>query len=461
MQSVKQFYNPLREKISKRIPIHTGLYIMKHPPKETRKHLESLFSKRLHVHFTKNLRELITKRSIKRLAMRHTKHLWICLALTPFVACFHEPLDHDCPKGMERGTNYICREISGPLSANLGEDSTEDHTTWTGADAPEARCPENPALVKFHEVLIDPEGPDLGREWIELQVEREGVLDGLNIRVRNTLMDEPSMRIELRGEVSDDTLIMVADDQPSSIEFGCKTHGGCLRNTGGVIELYDCNDELLQSLAWGYAASNGVKSASGYSLSWCEQRQEWAQSRPTPNVKDIEWRDAESCPAPCEPPERLVFNEVLYDLVGPDGGGEFIELIGEPNTHISQVTLWAINGHDGKPFLRPIEIDGTTDAHGFYLIGGDEIDGRDQTLPGQLQNGPEALYLEACDDTWLDTMTYGGFTEHLTPYGDPAPVLPPGQSIGRYPDGATPTGTMEDFVGMHPTPRMKNEPIEP
>lgn len=403
----------------------------------------------------------VLKHTTKTLYRHHTKHLLMCVSMGVLMACFHEPLDHDCPDGMTRGSNYICRATDGPFSMENHEDPTEDDAQWTDDDTTEIRCPENPALVKFNEVLIDPEGPDLGREWIELQVEREGVLDGLNIRIRDTLLDEPSMRIELRGQVSDKSLVMVADDQPDSIAFGCKTHGGCLRNTGGVVELYDCNDEMLQRLAWGYAASNGLKSASGYSLSWCEQRQEWAQSRPSPSVVDVEWRNAESCPAPCEPPERLVFNEVLYDLVGPDGGGEFIELIGEPNTRISHVTLWAINGYDGKPFLRPIEIDGTTDANGFYLIGGDEIDGRDQTLPGQLQNGPEALYLEACDDTWLDTMTYGGFTEHLTPYGDPAPVLPPGQSIGRFPDGATPTGTMEDFVGMNPTPRMKNDVIAP
>src|SRR5699024_7509075 len=148
---------------------------------------------------------------------------------------------------------------------------------------------------------------------------------------------------------------------------------------GGVLELYDCNDEMLERIAWGYASSDGLQSASGYSLSWCEHSETWAQSQPTPGSEEIEWRNNESCPGPCVPPERLVFNEVLYDLVGPDGGGEFIELIGEPNTHISQVTLWAINGHDGEPFLRPIEIDGTTDENGFYLIGGDEIDGRDQT----------------------------------------------------------------------------------
>lgn len=440
--------------------MHSPVYMMNHKRNETSKHFASLLCKLTRRHLVMCITRYTSKHSAKRISIWTRNYLTMCCAIMTLSACFHEPLDHDCPEGMVRGSNYICRPVDGSISMESDAELAEEQTPWTTDDTPQLRCPENPALVKFHEVLIDPEGPDRGREWIELKVERDGVLDGLNIRIRDTLIDEPSMRIELRGQASTDRLVMVADDQPNSIAFGCDTHGGCLRNTGGVLELYDCHDEMLERIAWGYASSDGLQSASGYSLSWCEQTQNWAQSQPTPGVEDLQWRNDESCPAPCVPPERLVFNEVLYDLVGPDGGGEFIELIGEPNMHISQVTLWAINGYDGEPFLRPVHIDGTTDENGFYIIGGDEIEGRDQTLPGQLQNGPEALYLEACDETWLDTMTYGGITEHLAPYGDPAPVLPPGQSIGRFPDGATPTGTMADFVGMTPTPRMKNDAIE-
>lgn len=401
-----------------------------------------------------------TINSIYKNIMNHTWVLLMkCTLLTTLSACFHEPLDHACPSGMTRQENFICAPNDAPQTFTPTENAPTPEPVFQGVEEelpPQGRCPENPASLAFHEVLIDPEGPDQGREWVEFQVLESGVLDGMQLVIRDTLLDDPSMAVALRGKVQPQSLVLVADDQPQSIAFGCKTHGGCLRNTGGVLELLGCDGALLDQITWGYAASNGLKSASGYSFSWCETTERWAQSRPTPGNPAIEWRNEDACPAPCAVPPRLVFNEVLYDLVGPDGGGEFIELIGEPNMPITQVTLWAINGHDGEPFLRPMVLEGSTDADGFYLIGGDEIEGRDHTLPGQLQNGPEALYLEACDGTWLDTMTYGGFTDHLAPYGEASPVLPPGQSLGRAPDGATPTGTMADFFAMLPTPRAFN-----
>lgn len=435
--------------------------MVKRSENNTRIFFATRLLKRSPNHLMKHITFCTTKRSMKHLRMSLQKCLAIFLSTASLTACFHEALNHDCPPHHERGSNYICRPTSDPLVDAPAEETPVDDQPWTRDNPVKTTCPENPALAQFHEVLIDPEGPDQRREWIELSIARGGVLDGLYIDLRDTLLDEPSMRIELRGEVIDDQLILVADNQPESIAFGCDTHGGCLRNTGGVIELYDCNDEMIDSIAWGYATADGLASASGYSLSWCEQEDTWAQSTPTPNASEIEWRDPAQCAAPCKPPERLLFNEVLYDLIGPDGGSEFIELIGEPNTQLSNITLWTVNGYNGEPFLRPIEIEGTTDDDGFYLIGGEDIDGRDQTLPAQLQNGPEALYLEACDETWLDAMTYGGFTEHLAPYGDASPVIAPGLSLGRFPDGATPTGTMADFVGMPPTPRMSNDVADP
>lgn len=413
--------------------------------------------------FIKNTKKQNRNRSMNHFWMHLPMPFMMLVVLSALNACFHDPLDHDCPHGMTRASNFICAPNHAPTVEEPSKDLNDptQHIPDTNSEfTPPIRCPENPASLAFHEVLIDPEGPDQGREWIELKIHQEGLLDGAQIVIRDTLMDDPSMAVTLRGKVQPNTLVMVADDQPQSIGFGCKTHGGCLRNTGGVLELHSCDGEILDQIAWGYATSDGLKSASGYSLSWCEHTQRWAQSHPTPNAFETEWRNEEVCPGPCNVPDSLVFNEVFYDLVGPDGGGEFIELIGAPHTAIHHVTLWAINGHDGEPFLRPMILEGSTDENGYYLIGGDEIEGRDHTLVGQLQNGPEALYLEACDGTWLDAMTYGGYTDHLAPYGDPSPVLPPGQSLGRAPDGATPTGTMADFFAMMPTPRAPNVPLE-
>lgn len=433
---------------------------MKQLLKNTMNHFMKHTAKRTDMHFV----NLITFHLMMWIPKRFTKHacknVLMFTSIATLTACFHEPLDHDCPSGMTRADNYICTPSDGVEPREAPVDSPSGAGRNEPAKPPVVHCPEKPALASFHEVLIDPEGPDQGREWVELRIDEGGLLDGMQWVIRDSLMDDPSMAVALRGKVESQQLVLIADDQPQSIAFGCKTSGGCLRNTGGVMELRDCHGEILDQIAWGYATSDGLKSASGFSISWCEPTQQWAQSVPTPGDPAVEWRNAEQCPGPCEVPDRLVINEVLYDLVGPDGGGEFIELIGAPKMPISDVTLWAINGHDGEPFLKPMILEGETDADGYYLIGGDEIQGRDFTLAGQLQNGPEALYLEACDGTWLDAMTYGGFTEHLAPYGEPSPELPPGQSLGRAPDGAAETGTMDDFFAMEPTPRAPNRPLD-
>lgn len=428
-------------------------------PKPLLKHFTRYTHKRSCKHFMKCGSKHPTQPGYRSRVFTRWALFFVC-SLSTLSSCFHDALDHDCPRGMERAKNYICQ----PSEDGTHQDSRQENREPTDGEytppTPPTRCPENPASVTFHEVLIDPEGPDEGREWVDLWVEEPGILDGIQLVIRDTLLDDPSMEIALRGEVDAESLVLVADNTSGSIEFGCKTHGGCLRNTGGVLELQSCDGEVLEQIVWGYAASDGLKSASGYSLSWCEATEQWAQSHPHPGEQEIAWRNEDQCPAPCHVPDALVFNEVLYDLEGPDGGKEFIELIGAPDTEISQITLWAINGHDGKPFIPKMTLEGSTDADGYFIVGGDEIEGRDVTLSGQLQNGPEALYLEACDGTWLDAMTYGGYSDHLEPYGEAAPELPPGQSLGRLPDGAAETGTMEDFVGMEPTLRAPNVPLE-
>lgn len=398
------------------------------------------------------------------LAKRTSKHFMISCSIVTLSACSSGPLNQPCPENMERGDHGVCQPISSPPHFNkppsvVGANPNAPDRQ-NPSEPPPPRCPEQPASVRVHEALIDPDGPDKGKEWIELRVETPGQLDGAFVQIRPSHLDDPTFKISLAGQVELDQIVLISDQHPNSTPFACDQTNGCLRNAGGVIELYSCEGELLHQLAWGSATATRVPVRSGLSLSWCEDQQTWASSLPTPGAPELEWRDERECPPPCTPPERLVFNEVLYDLVGADGGGEFIELITEPNTPIQGVWLHGINGSNGKSLFRPMRLEGESDAEGFFLIGGEEIEGRDVTLPTQLQNGPEALYLETCDGHWLDAMTYGGHTVFLEPYGEGSPVLPEGQSLGRYPDGESVYGTMEDYRALTPTPRAPNEPVE-
>lgn len=382
-----------------------------------------------------------------------------CALVFHHAGCRNAPIQHACPDGMIRGDNFVCTPIHGMSSSETTYDDLTEKTTESTREKPRKTCPETSALLSFHEVLIDPEGPDKGREWIELRVLQSGAMDGSRIIIRKTSIDDEGIVIDLNGHVETDAIVLIADDQPQSIPFACDIHAGCLPNTGGVVELYDCEGNQQDLVEWGYASATNLTVRSGFSFSWCEPLAQWALSVPTPGQHEVEWRTADTCPAPCKPPENVWINEVLYDLVGADNGGEFVELISDPHTDLSQVTLWAINGYDGEPFLKPMLLEGFTDENGFYLIGGTDIDDRDATLAGQLQNGPEAMYLEACDGTMLDAVTYGGDAETLAAYGGTSPILPPGQSLGRTPNQVPRAHDMHQFVATNPTPRAINAPI--
>lgn len=361
--------------------------------------------------------------------------------------CVWQAEDAPCPHGEARNDMRLCPSGKAPRTGAL------DRPSPLPGDAPRTPCPSHPAVLRLHEVLIDPDGPDGGFEWVELWAETDGQADGYSVVVRTSALEKPTLRVPLFGPIDAHSFVMVSDSHEHATPMNCTAVNGCLRNTGGVIDLYDCHGERVDSVAWGQATTTHVRPKSGQALAYCESDDAWGLAAPTPASANGLWVDPRFCAAPCAMPDLLLINEVLYDLVGADNGGEFIELWGAPSTSVDGTLLHGINGSDGKPLFKPIALTGETDANGYYLIGGTDIDGRDATLPTQLQNGPEALYLEGCDGTWLDATTYGGTTPHLTPYGPETPVLPPGTSLGRLPDGAT---SADAFEGVEPTPRAPN-----
>lgn len=438
-----------------RIRNQTQKYSWRHFDENSPENFNSQFTSHLEIFLMNHFATKFT-RSLHR---QKTKHLWILVLVSALSACSSGPLNQPCPEQMERGPDRVCHAVGDPSAHKPPNSILPFPTPNDGNDppiAPPKRCPEEPAFAKIHEVLIDPDGPDKDHEWIELLVEEDGLLDGSYVLIRHSHLEDPTMRIPLQGAVRKGELLLIADKMPDTTLFGCAFTGGCLRNGGGVIELYSCRNERIHSVAWGSATATRLAIRSGFSLSWCAEQQQWALSVPNLGSPETIWRNAEACPPSCEPPDRLVFNEVLYDLIGADDGGEFIELLGPPTTSLHGVSLHAVNGSNGKPLFKAITLHGMTDEQGYYLIAGHQLDERDQDLPTQLQNGPEALYLESCDGIWLDAMTYGGHSEFLEPYGEASPVLPEGQSLGRFPDGASTLGTMEDYQGLEPTPRRPN-----
>lgn len=448
----------MRKPFRERFILHLDEHSIKNLRIKTTKH----FMKHLAYQKMKQTPKHTTSHFMKRTLQQFAKHFIICASIIPLTACGDENSLAACPSGMERNDQRIC------APANPGghppEDGADDPSNpgapspGEGPDAPPPRCPDDPASAEIHEALIDPEGPDKGHEWIELRVDQDGALDGSYLELRHSYLDAPHHTIRLAGLVRAGDIVVAADALPDTTPFACTLTRGCLRNSGGIIELRSCDHRLLDTLAWGSATPERLAVRSGFSLSWCPFTERWAHTLPTPGTPEKAWRNDAECPKPCAPSPILLINEVLYDLVGADGGGEFIELLTTPNTPLDGLRLHGVNGSNGRPLFSAIQLRGESDDEGYFVIGGDEIAGRQMTLPTALQNGPEALWVEGCDGTLIDTMTYGGWTEQLAPYGDPSPLIPEGQSLGRSPNGASGTGTMADFAGMAPTPGAPNGP---
>src|SRR5690625_7960304 len=124
---------------------------------------------------------------------------------------------------MTRQKNFICAPNDAPQTFTPTENAPAPEPVFQGVEEelpPQGRCPENPASLAFHEVLIDPEGPDPGREWAEFQSLESGVFDAMQLVIRDTLLDDLSMAVAMRGRVQPQIHTRLADDEPQPSASG-------------------------------------------------------------------------------------------------------------------------------------------------------------------------------------------------------------------------------------------------
>lgn len=379
---------------------------------------------------------------------------WTWAVMVVMAGCGDPSSVPACPDGSPRNEYRLCVK-SPPSDPAPVPDEPEPWPSESPSPKPKP-CSIKLAEAKLNEVLIDPDGIDGGKEQLELLVTQSGSLDGLYLGIRNSHLAPVHLIVPLMGQVQVGSLITVDDLYTTSIPLGCAAYNGCLRNGGGVVELRGCEDEILDVVDWGDASATARELRSGFSLSLCGTNDQWLLSSPTFGEPNRSWRDALACPVPCARPVFFWINEILYDLPGADDGGEFIELLGPPNYQLDGIRVYGVNGGDGKPLFAPMVLQGSTDKDGFFLIAGSDYPDRDAALPTQLQNGPEALLVEDCDGLRLDAITWGGNSSLLSEYNEASPILTPGLSLGRYPNGAADRPGMENFRGMRPTPRAAN-----
>lgn len=165
----------------------------------------------------------------------------------------------------------------------------------------------------------------------------------------------------------------------------------------------------------------------------------------------------------CTPPTVLI-NEIVYDAVGSDAKGVFIELKGPPNTVLDGLKISGINGNGGKPYTSFL-LWGTISATGYFVIAhtDSEVDAPVDQFSGSadLQNGPDSIHLTA-GELILDAVAYGVFDGDniASGEGNPAPgvTMDSGLAIARIPDGHDTGDNAADFQVTQPTPGAANLP---
>jgi hypothetical protein len=157
-------------------------------------------------------------------------------------------------------------------------------------------------------------------------------------------------------------------------------------------------------------------------------------------------------------PAATVISEALYDAVGADNGGVFVELFGTPGTVLDGLALDGVNGGDGSVYLT-LALTGVIPGDGVFVVADDSGDGTtlvagaDLIVDMDFQNGPDSIVLRD-GATVLDALGYGDFSVAVfAGEGSAAPDAPAGSSLARLDPLVDSDDNLSDFILLDsPTP---------
>ncbi|MBN1947857.1 MAG: hypothetical protein JW797_19480 [Bradymonadales bacterium] len=311
----------------------------------------------------------------------------------------------------------------------------------------------------------------------------------------NELLPGESGFVEVRGEANlglADTSVVVLDG--AGTELGVLDLTGSLDgngyaavdvtvipSAGGTLKLRDCEDVVIDAVAWGVGASlqgegpAAPAPAAGQSLGRCPQASDTNNNyadfkliaTPTRGVENTNFVNPEDCGITvCVPGAlngKVVLNELLYDPVGTDSvGPTFIELRGEAGTDLTDAQLQFFSG-SGTPG-RTLTLGGVIPASGYYVVGQNLSITPDITNNfADLTNTGGFVLLVDCAEGVVDAVGYGAVT--ATGLGEDLPAqgtaTNSGQSLVRCAGdtlGEIDSGhNSEDFdISTTPTPGELN-----
>lgn len=305
--------------------------------------------------------------------------------------------------------------------------------------------------IVINEVMYDPEGADLGYEWIELFNPSYNAVDlaGWEIEAGGSSFDSTlSLPAEEPIILNPQSFYLIGEQNVSGANLnvdklgfqngGSATDGIRILNSNGTVVdtlLYDePNSNDLPDDSGNPGTSFAVDASSGSSLGRNGQGTDTDDSAqdfkeytdPTPGEIN------ESFDPPEDYSTDIVINEFLPNPKGPDSDGEFIELknLGSSSVDISE---WIVSDSSQTAYVIDSADFTSTDiiAGGFFVV--------DREISGIALNnsGGDQIELYQPDGTLLDEVFYSGSIEEGESYSR--------QSDGNFIWTTTPTPAEENI----------------
>jgi hypothetical protein len=333
---------------------------------------------------------------------------------------------------------------SGPSQQASQQPGSAGIGTWSDADAV-TRC-EGTILIS--EVHPNPLGSDADgtREYIEFTGDAGTSLSGWALRFVNGADGAIYAESDLQGAIPDSGVLVIYGGASVT---GASTLPRPLQQGPDSIELLNCHGQVAQRFDYPAAGTGAGELPEGMSVCWCGGT--LRACSPTPGDRDdricdlldacadacdldaFEWSadagiigditgsatDDSGWNDPADSPDAWLdgatercrgssqqgirIQEVLFDPSGADSlDAEFVEL----SVPAGQTTLGLRLVHwDAGAGAEAWSVDLSAMDDSVVLLGG--VEGATAALPGMLQNGPDAVWLEDCAGAVLDVVVYG------------------------------------------------------
>ncbi len=375
--------------------------------------------------------------------------------------------------------------------------------------APDARAGtscETSSDIKLSEVLINPDGGDTDKEWVELYNAGDETVDLTGWRIEWFKSSSFSgSDIPAATTIGDDGFLVLGESKvgEADVTIGLDMGNG---TDGDGVYLVDCEGTIVDAIVYTSGSDvndHGAPDESGKASAWYvagvgegEVIARTSPSLDTDSAADFclsevatpgEINDCggggdtgggdgggddtgDPLPSECPLFSDVVINEFVSDPDGSDGGYEWVELYNASGAQIDltgYLIAWE-KGSSGGDAALPDAL--TIRAGGFLLVGEASVKGADVVVELDLGNGGggDGIYLVDPDGCPVDAVIYGesnddGITNEAGEVAATWVENPSsGASAARLQDGYDTNNSRDDFVlTSEPSPGAANPYVEP